>query len=139
MIQYTNDFDFPIEIIKSKRKKTASIKLKKSNFEIRVPKHLSNKQIKDLIINWSSWMKNKLNELDNYSLFDDGNFLSSILKELSIQIEPNILDNIKIITVKTVDEVIKIALIKELKPVEWIEVENLPKWPRFRVFLREML
>ena len=35
------------------------------------------------------------NELDNYSLFDDGNFLSSILKELSIQIEPNILDNIK--------------------------------------------
>jgi salicylate hydroxylase len=35
------------------------------------------------------------NELANYSLFDDGNFLSSILKELSIQIEPNILDNIK--------------------------------------------
>jgi len=34
-------------------------------------------------------------ELDNYSLFDDSNFLSSILKELSIQIEPNILDNIK--------------------------------------------
>ena len=34
-------------------------------------------------------------ELDNYSLFDDDNFLSSILKELSIQIEPNILDNIK--------------------------------------------
>ena len=25
------------------------------------------------------------------------------------------------------DEVIKIALTKELKPVEWIEVENLPK------------
>jgi salicylate hydroxylase len=34
-------------------------------------------------------------ELNNYSLFDDSNFLSSILKELSIQIEPNILDNIK--------------------------------------------
>ena len=30
-------------------------------------------------------------------------------------------------TVKTVDEVLKIALMKELKPVEWIEVENLPK------------
>jgi len=26
-----------------------------------------------------------------------------------------------------VDEVLKIALTKELKPVEWIEVENLPK------------
>ena len=34
-------------------------------------------------------------ELNNYSLFDDSNFLSSILKELSTQIEPNILDNIK--------------------------------------------
>jgi len=34
-------------------------------------------------------------ELNNYSLFNDSNFLSSILKELSTQIEPNILDNIK--------------------------------------------
>ena len=30
-------------------------------------------------------------------------------------------------TVKTVDEVLKVALIEELKPIEWIEVENLPK------------
>jgi len=29
--------------------------------------------------------------------------------------------------VKTVDEVLKIALVKELIPVEWIDVENLPK------------
>ena len=35
------------------------------------------------------------NELDNYSLFSDSNFLSSILKELSNQIESNILKNIK--------------------------------------------
>ena len=39
----------------------------------------------------------------------------------------SILDNIKVISVKSVDEVLKIALTKELKPVEWIEVENLPK------------
>jgi predicted ATP-dependent protease len=37
------------------------------------------------------------------------------------------MDNIEIITVKTVDEVLKAALTKELKPIEWIEVENLPK------------
>ena len=43
------------------------------------------------------------------------------------EIPKNILDNIEIKTVKTVDEVLKIALIKELKPIEWIEVENLPK------------
>ena len=39
----------------------------------------------------------------------------------------NILDNIEIKPVKSVDEVLKIALTKELKPVEWIDVESLPK------------
>ena len=38
----------------------------------------------------------------------------------------NILDKIEIRAVKTVDEVLKIALTKELKPVEWIEVDKLP-------------
>jgi len=42
-------------------------------------------------------------------------------------IPKNILDKIEIKPVKTVDEVLKIALTKELKPVEWIEVETLPK------------
>ena len=43
------------------------------------------------------------------------------------EIPKNILDDIKIDTVKTVDEVLKIALTKELKPVTWIEVEKLPE------------
>jgi len=43
------------------------------------------------------------------------------------EIPKNILDDIKISTVKDVDEVLKIALVKELKPVEWIEVENINK------------
>ncbi len=42
-------------------------------------------------------------------------------------IPKNILEKIKINTVKTVDEVLKIALVKELKPVEWIEVDTLSK------------
>jgi len=48
-------------------------------------------------LNFITILRKKLTkkELDNYSLFDDSNFLSSILKELSIQIEPNVLDNIK--------------------------------------------
>ena len=44
-----------------------------------------------------------------------------------IEIPKKILDDLEITTVKTVDEVLKIALTKELIPVEWIEVENLPK------------
>jgi ATP-dependent Lon protease len=44
-----------------------------------------------------------------------------------VEIPKNILDNIEIKVVKTVDEVLKIALTKELIPVEWIEVETLQK------------
>jgi len=43
------------------------------------------------------------------------------------EIPKNILDNIQITTIKNVDEVLRIALTKELKPVEWIEVESIPK------------
>jgi len=43
------------------------------------------------------------------------------------EIPKNILNRIEIKTVKSVDEVLKIALVKELKPVEWIEVEKLSK------------
>jgi len=43
------------------------------------------------------------------------------------EVPKNVLENIEIHTVKTVDEVLKIALTKELKPVEWLEVENLTK------------
>jgi len=43
------------------------------------------------------------------------------------EIPKNILDDLKITTVKTVDEVLKAALVKELIPVEWIDAENLTK------------
>ena len=36
-------------------------------------------------------------------------------------------ENIEIVAVKNVDEVLKLALMKDLKPVQWIEVENLAK------------
>jgi ATP-dependent Lon protease len=44
-----------------------------------------------------------------------------------VEIPKNILGDIEITPVKNVDEVVKIALVKQLKPIEWIEVENLPK------------
>ena len=44
-----------------------------------------------------------------------------------VEMPKKILDDIQINTVKSVDEVLKIALVKELKPVEWIEVDNLAK------------
>jgi len=42
-----------------------------------------------------------------------------------VEIPKEILNDLEIITVKTVDEVLKAALVKELIPVEWIDVENL--------------
>ena len=44
-----------------------------------------------------------------------------------VEIPKKILDDIKIHCVKTVDEVLKIALTKDLKPVEWMEVDPLSK------------
>ena len=38
-----------------------------------------------------------------------------------------ILNNIEIIPVKNVDEVLKVALIKPLKRVEWVEVDQMGK------------
>ncbi len=42
-----------------------------------------------------------------------------------IEVPKTILDSMEIITVKTVDEVLKIALTKELKRVEWVEVNQI--------------
>ena len=41
------------------------------------------------------------------------------------EIPQNVKDGLKIITVKNVQDVLKIALIKEPKPVEWIEIDNV--------------
>ena len=50
------------------------------------------------------------------------------LKELP----KNILEGLKIIPVKDVEEVLKIALLKELNPIEWIEVDKLAEQNYFR-------
>ena len=44
-----------------------------------------------------------------------------------IEIPKKVLNDMEVIPVKTVEEVLKIALTKELKPIEWIDVESLPK------------
>ena len=46
-----------------------------------------------------------------------------------VEIPEVIKKNIEIVCVKNVDEVLKHALVKELKKVEWVEVEQVPKTP----------
>jgi len=43
------------------------------------------------------------------------------------EIPKKIIDEIEIVLVTCVDDVLKNALIKELKPVNWVEVDALPK------------
>ena len=43
------------------------------------------------------------------------------------EVPESIKKNMEIIAVKNVDEVLKIALTKNLKRVEWVDVEQLPK------------
>ena len=42
-----------------------------------------------------------------------------------VDIPKKVREDIKIIPVESADEVLKIALVKELKPVEWTEVEKI--------------
>ena len=44
-----------------------------------------------------------------------------------IEVPKTILESMEIITVKNVDEVLKIALTKPLKRVEWVEVDQISK------------
>jgi len=44
-----------------------------------------------------------------------------------VDIPQKVKEDIKFTSVETVDEVLKIALTKELKRVEWVEVENISK------------
>ncbi len=44
-----------------------------------------------------------------------------------IEVPESIRKTIEIIPVKNVDEVLKVALTKSLKPVEWVEVDQLAK------------
>ena len=44
-----------------------------------------------------------------------------------VEVPKTVLDSIEIIPVKNVDEVLKVALIKPLKRVEWVDVDQLSK------------
>ena len=44
-----------------------------------------------------------------------------------VEVPKAVLDSVEIITVRNIDEVLKIALTKPLKRVEWVEVDQISK------------
>ena len=51
--------DFPIQVFKTDRRKTASIKIVEGRVHVVVPKRLSDARVKDLILKRTSWIKQK--------------------------------------------------------------------------------
>ena len=50
-----------------------------------------------------------------------------IHKKDLVEVPKTILESMEIIPVKNVDEVLKVALVKPLKRVEWVEVDQIAK------------
>ena len=44
-----------------------------------------------------------------------------------IEVPKTVLNSVEIITVKNVDEVLKVALTKPLKELEWVDVDQISK------------
>ena len=53
----TPDVDLPIEIIRTDRRKTASIKVRDNKVQVIVPKALSDERVRDLIRKREPWIR----------------------------------------------------------------------------------
>lgn len=58
-------FPFQVEVIRTERKKSASIQLQGDLVKVSVPMTLSDRRIRDLVIKRTSWIKSKLQEQSN--------------------------------------------------------------------------
>ena len=59
-LKTNNDLEFPIEIIRTDRRKTFSIKIDKGKVRIVVPKRLSQKNINAIILKKTPWIRKKI-------------------------------------------------------------------------------
>ena len=56
------EFGFPIEVVRTNRKKSASIQLEGGLVKVRVPKWLSHRRVRDLISKRTPWIQSKLKQ-----------------------------------------------------------------------------
>ena len=56
-------FDFPVEVIRTDRKRSASIYLEDKFVRVRVPKSLSERRIRELVTRRTPWIKKKIKEV----------------------------------------------------------------------------
>lgn len=82
---------FQVEIIKTDRKKSASIQLKDGRVRVRAPRSLSDKRINDLIKKRTPWIKEKLKEYSKRpqvvtKKYEDGEIFSYLDKNYELKI-----------------------------------------------------
>ena len=59
-----DEFEFPVEVIRTDRKRSASIYLEEDGVKVRVPKSLPDGRVRDLIARKSPWIKRKLKDAE---------------------------------------------------------------------------
>ena len=73
--------DFQAEIVKTSRKRSASIQIIDGKVKIRVPKSLSDKRINDLIKRRTPWIQIKLEEYSKRPTVVQKKYISKIFKD----------------------------------------------------------
>ena len=86
-----SSLDFQVEIIKTDRKKSASIQLKDGQVRVRAPRSLSDKRINDLIKKRAPWIKEKLKEYSKRpqavtKKYEDGEIFSYLNRNYELKI-----------------------------------------------------
>tara|TARA_B110000003_G_scaffold249476_1_gene261868 strand:+ start:154 stop:846 length:693 start_codon:yes stop_codon:yes gene_type:complete len=69
-------FPFQVEVIRTDRKKSASIHLQGDLVKVRVPMTLSDRRVKDLVTKRTSWIKSKLQEQSNRPVLAPREYIS---------------------------------------------------------------
>lgn len=69
-------FPFQVEVIRTERKKSASIHLQGDLVKVRVPMTLSDRRVKDLVTKRTSWIKSKLQEQSNRPVLAPREYIS---------------------------------------------------------------
>ena len=69
-------FAFPVEVLRTNRKKSASIRLDGDLVKVSVPMSLSDTRIRDLVTRKTSWIKKKLKEQSELPLIKPKEYVS---------------------------------------------------------------
>ncbi len=86
-----NGFEFPVEVVRTDRKRSMSVQLEDAGVKVRVPKSLSDDRVRDLIVKKLPWIRRKLKELKlavplKLKEYVDGEIFSYLGKDCQLKV-----------------------------------------------------